>query len=454
MDTSVFTYGGILLGILVFIITIAYPYPVFAIYLLPFAFSLSPEIIVGETAAREITLRIEDLLIAVLLIRFFFEIVVLGQFPPPKLRYNAVIILSMFLYSMTLIFSTSVGVANLTVSPAAGFFFVLKLIEFFLFYLVFFYYVKSQRDINVVLIGTLITFVIMIVYGLWQIPLGGRITMPFEGKGAGAEPNTFGGYIVLIGSIIAGLYTYETKRPIKVIYMLLLASAVLPLIYTQSRTSWASAGIALIAFLIITKGLQRKIVVFSLMLLLIMSLPLMPENIKQRAEFWKEEKGFERTQTIGEMKFDPSASERLEKYKEIPKYFFKNPLTGVGVTGAGFIDGQYIRVIIETGLLGVFTFSYFIYVILKYIYYVYKSTDDSFGKGLSLGLLCGTIAMLIHGLGATTFFIVRIVEPHMMFLALLVSHGYITSLSERVEVSVPSKYIYPYLVWQPSRQET
>ena len=261
MEASVFTYAGIIIGILVFVITIAYP--IFAIYLLPVAFSLSPEIVVGTTAAREITVRIEDLLIVVLLIRILFEFVLMGQFPPPKLRYNAVIILSMFLYSMSLILSTSGGVALLLVQPGGGFFFVLKLIQFFLFYFVFLYYIRDQRDINIILTGTLITFLIMTIYGSWQIPLGERITMPFEGKAGEAEPNTFGGYLVLLGSVVAGLYTHETKRIKKVVYILLLASAIVPLIYTESRTSWISAWVALMVFLIITIGLQRKVIIFS-----------------------------------------------------------------------------------------------------------------------------------------------------------------------------------------------
>ncbi|MBI5682449.1 MAG: O-antigen ligase family protein [Deltaproteobacteria bacterium] len=451
MEVSVFSYAGIVVGIFILVITIAYP--IFAIYLLPVAFSLSPEIVVGATAAREITVRIEDFLIAVLLIRILFEFVLMGQFPPPKLRYNAVIILSMFLYSMSLVLSTSAGVAILAVSPTGGFFFVLKLIQFFLFYFVFFYYIRSQRDINIVLAVSLITLSIMTIYGTLQIPLGERISMPFEGSKAGeAEPNTFGGYLVLLGSIVAGLYSHETKRIKRVVYILLIASAIVPLVYTQSRTSWASAWVALMVFLIITKGLQRKVVIFSLMLLVVMSLPLMPGKIKQRAEFWKSEEGFRSTETVGGTTFDPSTSERIGKYRQIPRYFSRNPVLGVGVTGAGFIDGQYVRVIIETGLLGVFTFSYFLYVILRYMYSVYKSTAIPFSKGFSLGLFCGTIGMLVHGLGATTFFIVRIVEPYMMFLAILVSHGYITSVSKKAEMPIPSQYVYPYLIWHPATE--
>ena len=435
--------GGLGIILLVSILSISTFYPIFAIYLMPYAFALSPEIIVGGTPAREISVRLEDLLLAVLLIRIVFEFVMSKYFPPPKL-YKGELFAPMFFYSASLIISTSVGVALFRVSPASGFFYVLKMIQFFLFFLICFYYINRERDAKIILTGLLVTMGIVTLIGMIQVPLGGRTTMPFEGEAA--EPNTFGGYYVLLGSIVAGLYTHETKGWKKAIYGLLLAFAVLPFIYTMSRTSWISAVFSLMTFLLLTKGLQRKVVIVIVALLIAMSLPLMPGTVKERFQFWKAEEGFERTQTIGLTKFDPSSSERIEKYKQVPRLFVKSPLVGLGVTGGGFIDGQFIRVIVETGIIGILTFSYLFYVILKYLYVTYRRTTIQLIKGLALGLFCATIGLLVHGVGASTFMLVRIAQPYMLLLGLLISYNYLLEGKIPETSMAEHRYVYPYLI--------
>lgn len=269
--------------------------------------------------------------------------------------------------------------------------------------------------------------------------------MPFEGEEP--EPNTFGGYYVLLGSVVAGLYIYEPKGRKKTIYALLLAVAVMPFIYTMSRTSWIAAGFSLMTFLLLTKGLQRKVVILIVALLIVLSLQFVPGRVRERAQFWKAEEGFERTETVGMTRFDPSASERITRYRKMVDIFVQSPVLGWGVTGAGFIDGQYIRVINETGLVGVLTFFYLFYAILKYLFSSYKNSKDPFARSISLGLFCATIGLLVHGLGASTFLMVRIVEPYMMLLALLVSYNRMTEGEARGELRAPEqRYAYPYLV--------
>ena len=442
MEGQILNYGGFI--VLLLLLAVSVFKPVFALYLLPYAFSLSPEIGAGGTAAREITLRLEDLLMGVLLLRVAFETVISKSFPMERLRGNQ-FFLPMFLYSMALILATTFGVAQLRVSPAAGFFFVLKLIQYFLFFFIFFYYIRDEKDIKVIFIGAMVTMAIVTLIGMMQIPGGERISMPFEGENS--EPNTFGGYYVVLGSVVAGLYIHEPKGRKKTIYALLLASTVMPFIYTMSRGSWIAGGFSLVTFLLLTKGLQRKVFIFIIPLIIVMTLPLMPGPVRERAQFWKAEEGFKGTETIGGMKFDSSTSERITRYRQMVNIFVQSPVLGWGMTGAGFIDGQYIRVINETGIVGVLTFFYLFYAILKYLFSSYKNREDPFSRSLSLGLFCATIGLLVHGLGASTFLLVRVVEPYMMFMAILVSYNRMTEGEARGKLHAPAqRYAYPYLV--------
>ena len=49
------------------------------------------------------------------------------------------------------------------------------------------------------MISLLITYVIVVFVALSQIPSGNRLTAPFEGRAG--EPNTLGGYLILMNSI-------------------------------------------------------------------------------------------------------------------------------------------------------------------------------------------------------------------------------------------------------------
>ena len=438
-------FGG--LAVLSIILFLALLYPKRIVYLLPLAFSLSPEIIVGQTAAREITLRLEDFLIAVLLLRIAFDFItvrfqsmrgnVLKKLTPP-----------IFSYSLCLILATTYGVMLRHVAPGAGFFYVIKLIQFFLFFYVFYYYISDEKDVKIILASAFIALFICSLIGYYQIPTSDRTTMPFEG--ASSEPNTFGGYYVLLLSILGALFAHEPKGRKKTFYAALIGFSILPFIYTGSRTSWFAALITILAFLLLTKGFHRKTVILALIIITIMSIPLLPGKIKQRAKFWVPEEGYQKTQTVGRLEFDPSGSDRIAKYKMVPQEWPRSPIFGFGVAGRGFIDGQYIRVILETGLLGVTAFCYLFFMIFQQIFTVYKYSQIPLQKSLALGLLCGTIGLLFHGLGATTFYIVRISEPYWMFLALMCSYSKF-SVDEKVKAPMFRKiYSYPYLIETPT----
>lgn len=446
MENILLIYGGFVVLLILLLITVLNP--VIALYLLPLAFSLSPELAIGKTAAREISIKVEDLLLTVLLIRVVFDFVINKNFPIERLSGGR-FFTPMALHSLVLILTTTLGVALLYANPASGFFFTLKLLEYFFFFFVVFFYAQDKKDIHIMLGSALLAMAIVTVNGYLQIPGGGRIAMPFEG--GALEPNTFGGYYVVLGAVVAGLYMHEPKGRKKTLYALLLGAAVLPFIYTQSRGSWVAGGFSLLTFLALTKGLQRKVLIFAFAILTVMSIPLLPENIQERARFWKAEEGYQSTQTVGGINFDPSTSDRIEGYKRALELFARSPVFGRGITGAGFFDGQFIRLMVENGLLGLLSFAYLNYAILRYLFSVYRRTPDPFSRGLALGLLCATTGMLVHSLGANTYIIVRIMEPYMLLLALLVSYEKIINkveangaLPERA--SVTPRYTYPYLV--------
>ena len=103
-----------------------------------------------------------------------------------------------------------------------------------------------------------------------------------------------------------------------------------------------------------------------------------------------------------------------------PKDFIKQPVLGYGITGYSFIDAQYPRILIETGILGLIAFLALIFSIYKHALSTYRNTSDPFFSGVSLGYLAGFVAMLVHSIGTNIFVIVRIMEPFWFLTAIII----------------------------------
>jgi len=117
---------------------------------------------------------------------------------------------------------------------------------------------------------------------------------------------------------------------------------------------------------------------------------------------------------------DTSTSARLISWRTSSADWLRHPLFGFGVTGYGFIDAQYFKVLVDTGAVGLITFLYLLYALWLRMSDAYRSLTIPWTKGLALGFLAGYIGLLVHAIGANTFIIVRIMEPFWLVVGLIV----------------------------------
>jgi len=127
---------------------------------------------------------------------------------------------------------------------------------------------------------------------------------------------------------------------------------------------------------------------------------------------------------------DPSASARVISYDEAVKTWLKKPLFGHGVTGTYFIDGQYWRLLAETGIIGL---AAFLMIFLRLLNGTVQAdatcpAEDGFLKGTALGFFAGIVAMMTHALFTNSFIIVRIAEPFWMLAGLVLLIPYCARL--------------------------
>jgi hypothetical protein len=372
-----------------------------AVYVLIFSMLLSPEIVLSPQSQRELSIRMDDLLIMVITLgwlarnAFYKELGLVVRTPLNK---------AILAYGTICILATLFGMVFGKVRPLQGTLFVLKYLEYFVIFFMVLNNIHSRDQLKRYLLAILITAAIVSLYAIAQIPMGERISAPFEGKTG--EPNTFGGYLVLMMSLLAGIFLSHRNRKVKTASLAAMGLLAIPFVFTLSRSSWMAVGGMYITLMIFS---NRKVVLSVLLLIAVVAGPIiMPKEMEKRYEKTFMSKPLESKDQVrvGGVYLDLSSSERINSYLKILDDIETRPLLGYGITGYGFIDGQYFRTLIETGFIGLSAFLYLLFRIFK---------------GLSLGVLVGFAAMLIHAVTANTFIIIRIMEPFWFVMAMAVA---------------------------------
>ncbi len=419
--TAFFLSGGVEIKVMILLLGIISSAICFfntemALYLILFAMLFSPEFSLGEGFAegRSLIIRIEDVVILIVFISWLLKTTIykgIGLFVKTPLNQ------AILIYIGATLFSTLLGAFFGFLSLSSGLLYVFKYMEYFLVFFLFINNLQDKDQINRFIIAAFIVAIFTALYAIIQIPQGIRVSAPFEG-GVGGEPNTLGGYLLLIVSIAIGLLMNVKNQSVKRYLVALIVLLSVPFFYTFSRSSY----IAVIPLFLSMFFLTDKKVIVSLLLItfLLVSPFIIPKEIKERVTgTFVPEYGFSGTETIGGIDFDPSTSARITSFKRAVSEWSKRPLFGWGVTGIGLIDSMYFRTLAETGLLGLSAFFYLIYKILLFLYSTYKEARDNLLKGLSFGMLLATMALIAHSIGAATFIIVRIMEPYWFFMAIV-----------------------------------
>jgi len=411
---TVWAIAGLLIFITVFIRAEA------GLYLLIFSMLLSPEFGAGVAAEsvmegqRPLVVRLDDVLIMIIGLSWFAKNAVhkeLGLFLRTPLNRP------IFFYITVTALATGLGVLTGQVGPFAGFFFVLKYIEYIVIFFMLVNHVHRPDQFRLLLICLFATCLIVSIYGIAQIPSGERVSAPFEGEIG--EPNTFGGYLVFVGALAVGLYLHLRDRRARHLLLLLMAVMVPPFLYTESRTSYMAALGTILAFVAMAK--RKQLAVALLAAGLILSPVLMPGVVKDRILFTVNQPREEGQLALGDVRIDTSTSARLMSWKGAIEGWVRRPLLGYGVTGFTFIDAQIPRTLTEAGLVGLIAFLYLVWSVYRLALERYRTATSDWAKGLAAGFLAGYIGLLIHSLGANTFIIVRIMEPFWLVTGMIVA---------------------------------
>jgi hypothetical protein len=391
------------------------------LYLVLFSMLLSPEFAAGAGGLAEnraLVFRLEDLLLFAIALSWFAKTAVNKELGlVAKTPLNRWIML----YIVTTFVATLMGYVTGTVKTSAGFFYVLKYVEYFVVY---YLTVNNLRDRSQVwrLVATaFLTAALVSLIGAAQIPSGHRVSAPFEGESG--EPNTLGGYLLLMMAIAAGIALESRRLRLRGVMLGLLGLMVVPFFFTLSRASYL--GLLPMVLALAALSSQRKFML-GVLVLLAVSAPLMlpslaPTPVAKRILYTFEPEQGEAQVRIGKVGFDPSTSERLLAMRKAVEGWVKRPILGYGVTGFRFMDAQYARALVETGIIGFATFLILLWALLRSGIASLRQLELPEDRGLALGFVAGTVGLLFHAVGSNTFIIVRIMEPFWFFAGVVVA---------------------------------
>src|SRR5260370_33898166 len=126
-----------------------------------------------------------------------------------------------------------------------------------------------------------LTAITVSLLGAAQIPSGQRVSAPFEGREG--EPNTFGGYLLLMMAIAGGI-ALETKRVrVRATCLGLIVLMSLPFAYTLSRASFL--GVPFVLGTMAVFSTRRRLVVSALVVTIVASplvVTLLPKPVVDR----------------------------------------------------------------------------------------------------------------------------------------------------------------------------
>jgi len=422
---------AIVVGVIIAIVTFIWPEA--GLYVLIFSMLLGPEMIVGNltggtSASRGVTLRVDDFLLTIIAFTWFARTAVhkeLGLFLSTPLNRPIAA------YITAAAVSTAVGMLFDHVRPVVGFFFVLKFVEYVFVYFAAVNFIQTKTQIRRLVIAIFITGILVAIYAAIQIPLGVRVTAPFEGEAG--EPNTLGGYLLILLALLGGLIITSPNLRQSVKFLLAGAIMGVPFLYTLSRASYL--GLIGVAIALVLFSRQRIIAIFSVVAAALILLLVAPPEVIERVEYTFGGQGEVSGQiAVGSVRLDTSTSARLQSFTDVLRDFPRSPLLGFGVTGHGFIDGQYPKILIEMGLVGIAVFFWLIVALFRQGLAALNTVVDWQERGICIGYLAGLVGLLLHALGSNTFIIVRIMEPFWFMTGVMTLLHMINS--ERAEAAV------------------
>jgi putative inorganic carbon (HCO3(-)) transporter len=249
--------------------------------------------------------------------------------------------------------------------------------------------IKDKSQVRILIL--VMCFSVLLINRTYASLLGGRDISHFsdEVREAGAlgyaGVNGFAAFEAMFTSFLLGLYVYQKRLAVKVGMLGLIAMCCYCLLFSFSRGGY----IGLLAGFSTVGVLKARHLLIAVLVVLIGWQTLLPAAVQERISMTKE--GASSGQS-----FDASSEERLEIWEDAVNMFKQNPILGTGFDTYQFMGrvgpytdthNYYMKVIAETGLIGLTLYSFLLAKLFNVGSTLFRSSTDPFWTAFSVGFL-------------------------------------------------------------------
>lgn len=360
---------------------------------------LSPEI----SLAGLHHLRLEDFVIPALLLAWLLRA---GQTREPLAP--AGIGGPALAYILALAASSIVGLMMGTTTPGAAILFLGKYLEYFALYILIVNNVRTEQEFKALAIFSILVAVASATVSAGAAAVDPALSSKVQGP-LGETANIYGGYLILNLAVAIGFFLQATSPGQRLASSAAIVLLGLPLLHTYSRTSSVSLAAALLAF-----GLLKERRVLVMVLIFALLIPaIAPESV------------FAHLATVVGVatgSHPPSWGARIGAWEEaIPRVLGGSPLLGFGAGSVrrGDVDSEYVRALMDGGVLGLGIFGWLLFRIGRVAMGRYGGVPGpGFHKGYAAGFLIAFMALCVHAIAATSFTAIRTMETFMILAGL------------------------------------
>jgi len=296
-----------------------------ALILLIFSMLVSPELKIAEVPQRAVVVRLDDILLIVVFFTWLAKMAINKQL---GLLKHTPFNLPIVAFVLVCIASTSIGVLIGQVNLLKSLFYILKYIEYYILFFMVTNNIRDKEQIKTFIIFFLITCALTCTYALVTVGPMGRATAPFEGpKG---EPNTLGGYLILLFAIVIGIFLCTPSRAWQFCCGALACLMFVTLLQTLSCGSYL-AFIPMYLSLIILTRRKRPLLIGTLILGILILPSRLPVKVTQRiTRTFVPGRVYEPLEGT-RVALDDAAAARVETWKWVLDKWKRRPLLGYGL---------------------------------------------------------------------------------------------------------------------------
>jgi putative inorganic carbon (HCO3(-)) transporter len=218
--------------------------------------------------------------------------------------------------------------------------------------------------------------------------------------------NQTAAYLAQFALFFWGFGQFVKRKKFKILNYVLIALTVFATMYTFSRGGY----LAVLAGVFILGVLKDRKLLLVLGVFLFTWQALVPVSVRQRVTMTQNSNG----------RLEASAQERVNLWQDAEESIASNPILGTGF--ATFLYGQhvdnlkdthnlYVKVMVETGLVGLIIVLALLQQLLTSSYRLFKHATDPLYRGLGLGLFLAVCSCIVANLFGDRWTYLEITAP-------------------------------------------